>query len=232
MSRGNVLVVEDDADLGELIRLYLETHHYHVRVAGTGKEGLAMFQAEHPDMVVLDIELPDLEGTEVCRNIRETSNVPLIFVTCRGDAEDIYQGLALGADDYLTKPFDPAELLARIQGHLRKRSVFQSLARNKGHVWSYGDLMVDFQQMEVRRGGNKIHLHAKEMQLLRFFIENPNRVFSIYEIFDRVWGVDSESDITTVYSHIHTLRRKLQSDSHLPELIRTVRGIGYKFVVE
>jgi DNA-binding response OmpR family regulator len=232
MMNHKVLVVEDEEDLRDLVRLYLEKHDFQVSTAGTGQEAMELFRTFRPDLVVLDIELPDADGTEICRTIRETSDVPLFFVTCRRDTEDIYSGLAIGADDYLTKPFDPAELVARIHGHLRKRMVFKSIERNKDRYWKSGKIEVDLHEMEVRVEGRKVPLYSKEMQLLHFFIENPNRVFSMDEIFERVWGLDSESETKTVYVHISNLRRKLEGDPDNPELIRTVRGIGYKFAME
>ncbi|MFD0589359.1 response regulator transcription factor [Paenibacillus sp. GCM10027627] len=228
---GKILVVEDEADLRALICMYLEKQGFEVHTAETGQEALRLFHTAKPDIAVLDIELPDMEGTDVCRKIREISDVPLIFVTCRRDSDDIYTGLAIGADDYMTKPFDPAELVARIQGHLRKRSLFQSLGQSKKRWWRNGRLEVDFLEMIVKVDGRPVMLFPKELQLLQFFIHNPNRVFAADEIFDRVWGEESGSDTRTVNAHIFNLRRKIEQNPEKPDLIRTVRGFGYKFSI-
>lgn len=225
-----VLIIEDEADLAELIRLYLQKQGCEVTVTHTGREGMKALQAAQPDTVVLDIELPDMNGLDICRLIRGQSDVPIIFLTCRRDADDIREGLSQGADDYMTKPFDPAELAARIQGHLRKRSVLRAQDRHAGSYWTDGRLEVDFERMEVRADGRIVQLYSKEMQLLRFFIEHPNRVFGLDELFEQVWGIDSESDTKTVYAHIYSLRRKLGRNLGYPERIRNLRGIGYKWV--
>ncbi|MDQ6422011.1 response regulator transcription factor [Paenibacillus sp. LHD-117] len=229
MMAGKILVVEDEADLRALICMYLDKHGFEVHAAATGQEALQLFHSAKPDLVVLDIELPDMEGTDICRSIREISNVPLVFVTCRRDSDDIYTGLAIGADDYMTKPFDPAELVARIQGHLRKRSLFQTLGHNKNRWWRNERLEVDLLEMTVKVEGRPVPLYPKELQLLQFFIQHPNRVFAADELFDRVWGEESGSDTRTVNAHIFNLRRKIERNPEKPDLIRTVRGFGYKF---
>ncbi|WP_173275861.1 response regulator transcription factor [Paenibacillus sp. NEAU-GSW1] len=231
MMSGKILVVEDEADLRVLICMYLDKHGFEVCTAGTGEEALALFSSAKPDVVILDIELPDMEGTDICRKIREISDVPLIFVTCRRDRDDIYNGLAIGADDYVTKPFDPAELVARVQGHLRKRNLFQSIGQNQKRWWRNGRLEVDLIEMTVKVDGQPMPFFPKELQLLQFFIHNPNRVFAAEEIFERVWGEESDSDTRTVNAHIFNLRQKIEKNPEKPLLIQTVRGFGYKFSI-
>lgn len=227
-----VLIIEDETDLAELMALYLLKHGCQAVLAHSGRGGLEALRREQPDTVVLDIELPDTDGLDICRHIRRQSDVPIIFVTCRRGADAIREGLSIGADDYITKPFDPAELVARVQGHLGKRNLFRHSDFQEELIWSDGRLEVDFHRMEVKADGRAVRLYSKEMQLLRFFIQNPNRVFSLEEIFERVWGLDSESDTKTVYAHICNLRRKLERNLDHPERIRNVRGIGYKWVAE
>jgi DNA-binding response OmpR family regulator len=227
-----VLIIEDEADLAELMALYLRRHGCEVTLAPSGRDGMNALRAMKPDLIVLDIGLPDSDGMEICREIRRLSDVPIIFVTCRRDADDIRDGLSLGADDYVTKPFDPAELVARVQGHLRKRGVFKSLEPQETSVWRDGRLEIDFDRMEIRADGRAERLFTKEMQLLKFLVQHPNRVFGLDELFESVWGLDSDSDTKTVYAHIHNLRRKLERNLGVSDRIVTIRGIGYKWVAE
>lgn len=233
MTGARVIIVEDESDLCELMRIYLEKMGYQVYTADTRRASLQLVHDVQPHMIVLDIELPDGDGLEICRTIRTFSDVPIIFVTCRRESEDIYNGLAQGADDYLIKPFDPNEMVARVEGHLQKRKILSmNVSRDHRNIWENGRLRVDLQKMEVYVDGQQVQLYTKEVQLLRFFIEHPNQVFSVDELFERVWGLDNESEYRTVYAHIYNLRQKLEASPDKPELFRTVRGIGYLFATE
>lgn len=233
MHEGNILIVEDEADLARLMQIYLESKNFRTSWSATASGALKhMRENSTPDLILLDIELPDGDGMELCRSIRETSDVPIVFVTCRREWGDISGGLALGADDYVTKPFDPAELVARVQGHLQKRRMFKDKNYGKGTRIRVGRLEADWTTLEFRLDGEPVSLFSKEVQLLKFFMENPNQVFSVEDLLERVWGEESDSSVRTVYAHVHSLRKKVEPNPDQPELIQTVRGIGYKFVMK
>lgn len=225
MTAGKILVVEDDADLGEMVRLTLESRSYQVYTATEGHAGLAAFFRHQPDLVVLDIMLPGLSGTELCREIRRQSNVPIIFISANRDVDDIIQGLDLGADDYVTKPFDPLVLLARVKANLRR-------AASMRPVTKLGKFEIDWQGREVLCDGSPVQLFTKERQLLFFLLEHPNQVFSAEQLYERVWGMPCNNGDPTVKVHISHLRKKIEEHPSEPKFIRTVRGYGYKLQME
>ncbi len=220
----SVLVVEDDVALCELLTWNLSAEGYDVRSTGDGEEALVMIREQAPDAIVLDWMIEQIPGIEVCRQLRkdkETAQIPVIMVTARGEEEDMIRGLKTGADDYVTKPFSPRELMARIEALLRRSR--PSLA---GNVLSWGDIELDATSHRVRRGGEALHLGPTEFRLLRYFMERPNRVVSRQQILDGVWGMDSDIDERTVDVHIRRLRKAINRDGEA-DPIRTVRAAGY-----
>ncbi|WP_067736716.1 phosphate regulon transcriptional regulator PhoB [Novosphingobium naphthalenivorans] len=219
-----VLVVEDDTALCELLTWNLSAEGYEVRSTADGEEALLMVREQTPDAIVLDWMIEQVPGIEVCRQLRkdkETAQVPIIMLTARGEEEDMIRGLKTGADDYVTKPFSPRELMARIEALLRRAR--PSLA---GSVLQWGDIELDATSHRVRRGGEPLHLGPTEFRLLRYFMERPNRVVSRQQILDGVWGMDSDIDERTVDVHIRRLRKAINRNGDT-DPIRTVRAAGY-----
>jgi DNA-binding response OmpR family regulator len=233
MHEGKVLIVEDTEDLRELVHLYLEKNHFQVLAAANGEQALRLFHEHAPDVIVMDVMLPDANGIELCQEIRKTSDVPIIFVSRMRDADDIISGLELGGDDYMTKPFDPNVLVARIKANIRRVARGHKEQRNKDdRFWRSGGLEIDLLSYSVKVDGKPISLFAKELQLLLFFVQNPNRVFGFQQLLDQVWGRDHIRDERTVMVQISNLRKKIEKDPANPQFIRTVRGFGYKFQFE
>jgi two-component system phosphate regulon response regulator PhoB len=223
-ARPTVLLVEDDRPLAELLTYHFEREDYEVRVTPDGEDALLMARESVPDIVILDWMLESLSGIEVCRRLRripETANVPIIMLTARGEESDRIRGLETGADDYVTKPFSPRELVARVQAVLRR--VRPALA---GEQLSYADLEMDVAGHKVRRGGAPVALGPTEFRLLRHFLEHPGRVFSRERLLDSVWGQDSEIELRTVDVHIRRLRKAINAGAKA-DIIRTVRSAGY-----
>ena len=219
-----MLLVEDDAALAELLNWHFEREDFDVRQTPDGEEALLLAQERTPDIVLLDWMVENLSGIEVCRRLRrmpETSNVPIIMLTARGEEEDRVRGLETGADDYVTKPFSPRELIARVNAVLRR--VRPALA---GEVLSFSDLEMDTVAHKVRRGGDVVPLGPTEFRLLRHLLEHPGWVFSRERLLDSVWGQDSEIELRTVDVHIRRLRKAINAGGR-PDIIRTVRSAGY-----
>ena len=224
MARIRMLLVEDDAALAELLRFHFEREDFDVRHTPDGEEALLMAREAAPDIVLLDWMLETLSGIEVCRRLRrlpETANVPIIMLTARGEEEDRVRGLETGADDYVTKPFSPRELVARVGAVLRR--VRPALA---GETLAYADLEMDTVAHKVRRGGHALQLGPTEFRLLKHFLEHPGWVFSRERLLDAVWGHDTEIEARTVDVHIRRLRKAINRDGR-PDIIRTVRSAGY-----
>lgn len=220
----SILVVEDDLALCELLTWNLGAEGYDVRSTGDGEEALLMVREQAPDAIILDWMVEQVPGIEVCRQLRKdksTSRVPILMLTARGEEEDRIRGLKTGADDYVTKPFSPRELMARVEALLRR-----SRPSLTGDVLVFGDLELDFASHRVRRNGEALHLGPTEFKLLRYFMERPNRVLSRQQILDGVWGMDSDIDERTVDVHIRRLRKAINRDGE-SDPIRTVRAAGY-----
>ena len=222
-----VLIVEDDPNAVELLRLYLGRDGHKVLVASDGLEGLRLAREAHPDLVVLDLMLPKLDGMEVCRVLREESDVPIVMLTARVDEEDRLKGLNLGADDYVTKPFSPRELAARVRAVLR-RTARNALNRGPAKL-SYGDVKVDLQRRSAHVAGEKVTLTPTEFRILSMFIRDPSMVFTRDQIIERVFDLDFDGFDRTVDTHISNLRRRLQVDPGKPRYIHTIYGVGYRF---
>ncbi len=222
-----VLIVEDDPATVELARLYLGRDGHKVLAAGDGTEGLRMAREAHPDLVVLDVMLPGLDGMEVCRILREESEVPIVMLTARVEEEDRLMGLNLGADDYIVKPFSPRELAARVRAVLRRTPV-DSPERGPAEL-TYGDVRVDTRRRSVTVGGNPVRLTPTEFRLLVMLMRQPGRTFGREVIMDTVFGYDFDGFDRTVDAHVSGLRRKLETAAGKRRYIHTVYGAGYRF---
>ena len=222
-----VLVVEDDGNIAELLRLYLEKEGFDVHIASDGGKGLNEARDWEPDLVLLDIMLPVMDGWAVCRGIREFSKVPIIMLTAKGETFDKVTGLEMGADDYVVKPFDMKELLARIHAVMRRYGEEEEPGRRR---LTFDKLIIDLDSYELTVNGKKIDTPPKEMELLYHLASSPNRVFTRNQLLDKVWGFDYFGDSRTVDVHVKRLREKLENVS--PEWsLKTVWGVGYKFEV-
>ncbi len=225
MAGKRVLVVDDDAKTVELVRLYLNRDGYHVLTAYDGTEALRLAHESHPDLVVLDLMLPGIDGLEVCRNLRSESDVPIIMLTARTTDEDKLTGLGLGADDYVTKPFSPRELAARVRAILRR------LPGERGpDEVKHGELIVNYLKHEASLAGRSLKLTTVEFRLLGVLAKEPGRVFSRAELIEKALGYNYDSFDRTIDVHILHLRRKLEPDPSRPKYIKTVYGAGYKLV--
>ena len=225
MSAEKILVVDDDLTSCELLRLYLTKHGYNVVVANDGQSAVSMFQEENPALVLLDVMLPKLDGWQVCREIRKFSETPIIMLTAKGEVFDRVLGLELGADDYVVKPFDTKEIVARIKAVLRRSAATTVEEIKEVH---YDKLSINLTNYELKVAGVQIDTPPKEMELIFHLAKNPNRVFTRDQLLDEVWGYDYYGDSRTVDVHVKRLREKLEGASDKWEL-RTVWGVGYKF---
>ena len=221
-----VLVVEDDATVAEVVVRYLEREGFEVESVGDGNQALERAGSSLPDLVVLDLMLPGLDGLEVCRRLRAVAPIPVIMLTARGEESDRVLGLELGADDYVSKPFSPRELTARVKSVLRRAQGPLSPIDASG-VLTVGDLEVDLAAREVRRHGEVVTLTTREFELLVFLVRHPRRVFRREELLEHVWGY-TYGDTSTVTVHIRRLREKIEPDPSAPRIIQTVWGAGYR----
>lgn len=228
MHSASILVVEDDRDLHRLVATYLRKEGYAVDGAYTGQEALVRARSGSYHLVVLDLMLPDIDGFAVLRAIREVSTAPVIILSAKGEEWDKVMGLGFGADDYLTKPFSIAELIARTKAQLRRYLVLNAVASEPLRVLRYEDLELDLDAYEVRVGGKTKPLTAKEYALLKLFLEHPGRVFTKAQLYERVWEEPYIGDDNTVTVHIRRLRAKIEPNPSRPRYIQTVWGIGYR----
>ena len=223
-----ILVVDDDLNICELLKLYLENEGYTAYVANDGKTAVDMFNDKLPDLVLLDIMLPKMDGWQVCREIRKTSSVPIIMLTAKGETFDKVLGLELGADDYVTKPFDSKEVMARIKAVLRRSKGEGDNAADEKKVVKYDKLEINIENYELKVDGKVVDTPPKELELIYHFASNPNRVYTRDQLLDEVWGFDYYGDSRTVDVHVKRLREKLEGVSDKWSL-KTVWGVGYKF---
>lgn len=219
--------MEDDPDTVNLVRLYLRRDGYKVLSAPDGREGLKLAQDAGPDLVVLDLMLPGMDGLEVCRELRRDSNVPIIMLTARVEEEDRLEGLNLGADDYVTKPFSPRELAARVRAVLRRTT--RDAAEEGPLRLVVGDITVDLEKRTVQSGEDRVKLTPTEYRLLVLLMREPGRTFSRDQIIDRVFGYDFDGFDRTVDAHVSNLRSKVEADPDKPRYLQTVYGVGYRF---
>ena len=226
MSKEKILVVDDDVNICELLRLYIERDDYQVVIANDGEQAVELFNREQPDLVLLDIMLPKMDGWQVCKEIRKTSNRPIIMLTAKGELFDKILGLELGADDYIIKPFEAKEVIARIHAVLRRTGTNEEKEKVKEINWD--KLSINLTNYELRVDGKYIDTPPKEMELLYYLASNPNKVFTRDQLLDKVWGFDYYGDSRTVDVHIKRLREKINGVSDQWSL-KAVWGVGYKF---
>jgi len=238
MGKRKVLIVEDDEAIADLERDYLEVHGYDVTVRTDGKQAIEEALGQHYDLIILDVMLPGMDGFEILRRIREMKFIPVLMVSARKEDIDKIRGLGLGADDYVTKPFSPSELVARVKAHLERydrltgaaASAGPSAVRNSRELNIRG-LTIQVEARRVTLHGEEVGLTAKEFDLLLFLAENPDRVYSKEALLEKVWGIDHFGDSATVTVHIGKIRDKIQKDSSQHQFIETVWGAGYRFKV-
>ena len=222
----SVLIVEDDRNIAELLQLYLEKEGYAVTIACDGGQGLEKFRAIQPDLVLLDVMMPVMDGWAVCKAIRAESQTPIIMLTAKGETDDKVQGLKAGADDYATKPFEMKEILARVEAVLRRTG--SPAAEKKERRLVFDKLVIDMDAFELTVDGKKVDTPPKEMELLFYLASSPNRVYTRNQLLDEVWGFDYFGDSRTVDVHVKRLREKLEGVSE-QWCVKTVWGVGYKF---
>ncbi len=228
MEKMRVLVVDDDPNIGQLIRLYLEKEGFEAQVEMRGDDGLAAFRSNPPHIVLLDLMLPGMDGWQVCREIRKISSIPIIMLTAKDETFDKVLGLELGADDYVTKPFDPKELIARIKAVLRRT---QTVAAPEKEL-AFPNLVINMSTYVVTYAGKEIEMPPKEIELLYFLASHANKVFTRDQLLEHVWGFDYFGDSRTVDVHVKRVREKLQGCEQYGWFIKTVWSVGYKFEVK
>ena len=227
MSR--VLIIEDEESIADLEKDYLELSGFEVTVENRGDTGLKAALEENFDIIILDLMLPGTDGFEVCRRVREQKNVPILMVSAKKDDIDKIRGLGLGADDYMTKPFSPSELVARVKAHLAQYERLVGAGRPENDIIEIRGLKIDKTARRVWVDGQEKQFTTKEFDLLTFLAENPNHVFTKEELFRKVWNMDSVGDIATVTVHIKKIREKIEYDTSNPQYIETIWGVGYRF---
>ena len=228
MANSKIMVVDDDANICELLRLYLEKEGFDPVIAPNGVKALELFDSEKPDLILLDVMMPQLDGWQVCREIRKKSQCPIIMLTAKGEVFDKVLGLELGADDYVVKPFEAKEVIARVKAVLRRSGVQN---QKKAKEVSYDGLYINMENYELRVRGKQIDTPPKEMELIYHLASNPNRVYTRDQLLDEVWGFEYYGDSRTVDVHVKRLREKLDRVSDQWTL-KTVWGVGYKFEVK
>ncbi|QZY54927.1 response regulator transcription factor [Crassaminicella profunda] len=225
-----ILVVDDEIEIGEIIKDFLEIEGYKVFLAFDGEEALKSFNEHSPQLVILDLMLPKIDGMEVCRTIRTHSTVPIIMLSAKREDTDKILGLGFGADDYMTKPFSSGELVARVKSHLRRYTTFsKSISNENEDTYTFDHIQISFKSHSIFVHGENIPFAAKEFQLLKYLILNENRVLTKEQIFNHVWGYNDYGDINTVTVHIRKIREKIEKDPSSPKYIQTVWRVGYKF---
>ncbi len=233
MHNSKILVVDDETYIVELVKFNLEKEAYRVVVAYDGLSALEMVRKEFPDLILLDIMLPNMDGLEVCRTLKQSpeyNTIPIIMLTAKGEEFDTVLGLEMGADDYIKKPFSPREMVARVKARLRALKILEAEKAVGKKVYVYKDLIVVPEKYEAFLDEEKLELTPKEFELLSLMAANPGKVFTREALLEKVWGYEYSGDTRTVDVHIRHLRQKLLDDSSDPEYIETVRGVGYRFV--
>lgn len=224
-----VLIIEDEVAIAELEKDYLELSGFDVEIESDGKQGLVKALAEDFDMYILDLMLPGIDGFEICRQIREAKNTPILMVSAKKDDIDKIRGLGLGADDYITKPFSPSELVARVKAHLARYERLIGSSVQENDIVEIRGIRIDKTARRVWVNGEEKPFTTKEFDLLVFLAQNPNRVFTKEELFKEIWDMESVGDIATVTVHIKKIREKIEMNTAKPQYIETIWGVGYRF---
>ncbi len=226
----NILLVDDEKGIIDFSTLYLSEEGFHVFPAFSGEEALDLLKKQKIDLIVLDIMLPDIEGTELCLSIRKITDCPIIFASCKSNDIDKVVALGAGGDDYITKPFSGLELVARIKAHLRRNRLMASRVSDPKPTLEYQDIKINTDTYEVLCDGRKIALSAKEFEILALLMSNPKRIYTVEQIYEAVWKENSlDGDSRTIIVYIGNIRKKIEPDPSRPRFILTVRGVGYKF---
>ena len=226
-----ILIVEDEEAIADLEKDYLELSGFEVEIENNGRSGLEKAILGEYDLIILDLMLPDVDGFEICKEVREKKNTPIIMVSAKKDDIDKIRGLGLGADDYMTKPFSPSELVARVKAHLARYERLIGSSVQTNDVVEIRGIKIDKTARRVWVNGEETNFTTKEFDLLTFLAENPNRVFTKEELFREIWDMESIGDIATVTVHIKKIREKIEKSSDKPEYIETIWGVGYRFKV-
>ncbi|MEH7306541.1 response regulator transcription factor [Neobacillus drentensis] len=231
MNNSNILLVDDEQEIRELVGIYIEREGFNFFEASNASEAFEQVEKINPHLIILDVYLPDLDGIELCRRIRNMTNAPIFFLSCKDSEIDKVTGLSVGADDYIGKPFSMHELIARIKAHLRRHQylVHPIPIEKDIQILRSSSITLNIEKFECYFQNNLIWLTSKEFQLLHFFMRHPQQVFSAEHLLEKVWGYDSVADIKTVIVHVGKLRKKLGTDSKDSTTIMTIRGAGYKF---
>lgn len=234
MANEHIVVIDDEEEIGELLGMYLKKEGYSYTIVQEGKKGIETVKKENPDLIILDIFLPDINGFDVCQTIRTFSDTPILFLSCKDTEMDKIIGLTLGADDYVSKPFSANELMARVKAHLRRMRTFAKPANKQNenqekHILTSKSLYLDLKKHEAYKNNQLLDLTAKEFQLLSFFMKHPKQVFSNEQLLERIWGYNQFIHTKTLKVHIKNLRKKIEDDPHNPKIIINIRGVGYKF---
>lgn len=227
MSR--ILIIEDEEAIADLEKDYLELNDFEVMIENSGDTGLATALSEDFDLIILDLMLPGMDGFEICKRIREDKNIPILMVSAKKDDIDKIRGLGLGADDYLTKPFSPSELVARVKAHMARYTRLVGTHMKENDMVEIRGIRIDKTARRVFLDGVEKTFTTKEFDLLTFLAENPNHVFTKEELFREIWDMDSIGDIATVTVHIKKIREKIETDTSKPQYIETIWGVGYRF---
>lgn len=225
-----ILIIEDNKEIAEIEKDYLEANQYYVDISYTGDEGIQKARENSYDLIILDIMLPNMDGFEICKELTKDHDIPIIFVTAKNENIDKLKGLGMGASDYIVKPFEPSELIARVGAHIRRYKLLTQSARKENEKIIIGDLTIEVKSRRVYLRDEEICFPNKEFDLLLFLAKNSNVVFSKQELLDNVWGVDSFVSEATVAVHINRIREKIEKDSLNPKYIETLWGVGYRFI--
>lgn len=226
-----ILLVDDEPSILEMMEIVLRKEGFHrILLARTGEEGIRLAKAERPDLIILDVMLPDLEGFEVCQRLRNFTTVPVLFLTARSNDLDKLLGLGIGGDDYITKPFNPLEVAARVKAQLRRQQLAGQTLEEEQLVYDWGYFSVQISSGQLLVKGKEVSCPAREFQLLSYLCRHPNRVYSKTQLYERVWGEVSMGDDNTVMVHVRRLREKIEPNPAKPQYLVTVRGLGYKLV--
>lgn len=224
-----ILVVEDESAIADLEKDYLELSGYEVTIASTGDEGLVLALEGDYNLVILDVMLPNMDGYELCKRIREKKNIPIIYVSAKKEESDKIRGFGQGADDYMVKPFSPSELVARVKAHLNRYERLVSSRKQGNEIIEVRGIKIDKTARRIYVNGTEKNFTTKEFDLLTFLAEHPNHVFSKEELFKQIWDMESVGDIATVTVHIKKIREKIEADTSNPQYIETLWGVGYRF---
>ena len=231
VTKQKILIVDDDNNIAELISLYLTKECFETRIVNDGEQALKDFASFQPDLILLDLMLPEVDGFDICRQVRQEKNTPIIMVSAKKDDIDKIRGLGLGADDYMTKPFSPSELVARVKAHMDRYNRLIGSNVRKNDIVEIRGIKIDKTARRVWVNGEEKTFTSKEYDLLTFLAENPNRVFTKEELFREIWDMESVGDIATVTVHIKKIREKIEFNTAKPQYIETIWGVGYRFKV-